>query len=119
MTGGLRTIAGFQQAFSRDVGNISKVPTVGVSALDTMMGTLLAQNAAKSVGPVGILSGGLPLVRGPVRSLLLSEPYQKAFANLPEAAVDALPDVTATALRETAKSAANNAREKPLAERRK
>lgn len=92
MTGGLQDIAKFQQAFSRDVGNIAKVPTVGVSAVDAMMGTLLAQNAGKAAGASGLLSGGIPLIRGPIRDVLLSKPYQA----LATAAPFAMPNTATT-----------------------
>lgn len=98
ITGGLKDIGAFQQAFPRDVAELSRVPPTGVSSMDTALGALLAHSAPTEAG--GLLSSGIPLIRGPVKSLILSKPYQNLFARLPSPDVNATPDQLAEVIRQ-------------------
>jgi hypothetical protein len=74
LTGGLETIAKFQQAFPNAMRESAKVPTPGVSKIEAL--------ASLSLGMAGHGSGlgwfpmGLPLISGPARSLALSTVMQ-------------------------------------------
>lgn len=83
LSGGLETIGKFQQGPGRQfMGEGSSVPTPGVSALEPYaMAGAGAAGSALSGGVGGIIAGGFPLIRGPVRSLLLSKPYQRFMAS--------------------------------------
>jgi len=76
LEGNMRDIAKFALAKRPFMGEASGAPAPGVSALEPV----LALGGAATGGVAGTLAGGLPLLRGPVRSLLLSEPYQKYMA---------------------------------------
>ena len=81
MTGGLKTIGEFQQAFRPYMREGGLVPTPGVSKSEALAGALLGTAGAGAAGPVGIMAGGLPLASGPARSMLLSRPVQDALAH--------------------------------------
>ena len=74
LSGELKTLAQFQQAFPQYMREGSKIPTPGVSKSEALTAALLGT----AVHPA---AGALPLVSGPVRSMLLSKPYQKMMAN--------------------------------------
>jgi hypothetical protein len=78
LSGGLETIARFQQGPGRKfTSEGSSVPAPGVSALDLYgMGLLGGAGALAAGHPIGAAAGLLPLARGPVRNLLLSDAYQ-------------------------------------------
>lgn len=81
LTGNLETIGRFQQAYPQFMGDAPRVPNPGVSATNPMAAMLLGGGgAALAGGPAGAIAGGLPLLREPVRSLLLSKLYQKTMA---------------------------------------
>lgn len=82
LSGNLKDIALFAEANPNYVGESSTVSTPGVSLLD-------AYASAAGMASKNPMLGGLPLLRGPARSLVLSAPYQKAFAK---------PDYSASAL---------------------
>lgn len=79
LTGNLETIGKFSTGpgfnFTREGG---RVPTPGVSALEPALSAVLA--AAAGSGGRGLLAAGVPLIRDPVRSLVLSEAYQRNHA---------------------------------------
>lgn len=81
MTGGLETIGQFQQAFGRYAKPGSNVPAAGVSKSEALASVLLgATGMATGIGP---WAAALPLMSGPVRSLLLSDLMQKQRAYQP------------------------------------
>jgi hypothetical protein len=78
LTGSLETIGRFQQAYKQAMREASTVPTPGVSKSEALAGALLGTAGAAAGGPGGLLAGGLPLLSGPTRSMLLSRPVQEA-----------------------------------------
>jgi hypothetical protein len=95
LSGGQELVARFQQANPSVMREAVGLPPAGVSGGDVAMGLMLA---AQGDGRKALASG-LPLLRGPVRSLILSDAYQKAFAKVPKTPVDATPDKLAAAVR--------------------
>lgn len=84
LTDELKLIAQFNNNFPQVMGSGVKTPTPGVSQL-------LPYASAAGLGVQGGgLVGGLPLLSGPIRSLLLSDFYQKHMADLPKKEVSAL-----------------------------
>jgi len=82
LTGGLRTAAAFAEGPGRQVvRDGSGVPTPGVSALNPYGSLALGAAGGAAVGPAGILAAGVPLLRGPARSLALSPMYQRLMAD--------------------------------------
>ena len=79
LSGNMGMLARFQQAFPKFAGEASRSPTPGVSAVEPLSMAGLGMGGA-GLGQAGWLAGGLPLVRGPVRSMLLSPAYQRMFA---------------------------------------
>ncbi len=93
MTGELATIGKMAQAFPSVMREGSRVPASGVSGTDAAASALLGVAGAAGGGPMGLLAGGLPLIRGPVRNLILSPAYQKFATADPskyQAIIDAL-----------------------------
>lgn len=81
LTGDLKTIGQFQQAFPQYTREGSRIPTPGVSKSEALSSALLATaGAAATGGTSGLLAGALPLLSGPTRAMLLSKPYQKMMA---------------------------------------
>lgn len=76
LSGGLKTIGKMNEAFRPFMGEGSRTPTPGVSALEPVQMTV----GGAVGGTAGVVAGGLPLIRGPMRSLLLSAPYQRVMA---------------------------------------
>lgn len=92
LTDELKTIADFDNAFGqRLTREAAKVPAAGVSALNPIGATLATVGGGAALGPAGAALGLYPLLRGPVRSALLSGPYQKYATELP-LMVNASPD---------------------------
>ena len=84
LTGGLETIGRFAQGPGRMfTAEGSAIPAPGVSAMEPMAMAGLALGGSATMGKLGWLAAGLPMIRGPVRSLLLSNPYQNIFATPP------------------------------------
>lgn len=81
LSGNLDMIARFQSQFPKFMGEGTKTPTPGVSALEPYAGYGLGASSAAMNGPTGWMAAGVPLVRGPVRSMLLSPAYQRYFAS--------------------------------------
>lgn len=79
MTGELATIGKFQQAFRPYMREGGLVPTPGVSYTDAGMSALLGTIGASAHGPAGVVAGGLPLLRSPVRNMLLSRAVQESL----------------------------------------
>ncbi len=82
LSGELRVIGKFASAFPDSVREGSKIQSAGVSGTEAGMGAILSMGGAAATGsPLGLLAGGLPLVRGPVRNLMLSDRYQSGLLN--------------------------------------
>jgi len=83
LSGDLLKIAKFQQAFRPYMREGGLVPTPGVSATEAGMGAFLATVGSAAHGPQGVIAGGLPLIREPVRNFLLSRSMQDALIRRP------------------------------------
>lgn len=81
VTGGLRTAGEFAEAFPQVTRNVSGMQAPGASNVSALAGAVLGTGGVAAAGPAGVVAGGLPLLRGPARSLVLSGPYQRMFAN--------------------------------------
>lgn len=84
LTGELETIGRMQQAFPSYMREASRIPTPGVSKSEALAGGLLGVAGASAGGPIGAAAGLLPLLASPVRSMILSKPYQSLMTRLPE-----------------------------------
>lgn len=77
LSGELQTIANFNRTFPKFSGPGASTPAAGISALEPMsMAGYGAIGQAASGDARGLLAAGIPLLRDPVRSALLSAPYQ-------------------------------------------
>jgi hypothetical protein len=76
LSGGLGVAGKFQQAFPAYARDGERVPTPGVSKSEALMGALLGTGGFAMAGPAGTALAALPLASGPMRSLLLSRPFQ-------------------------------------------
>lgn len=85
LTGELKLIGEFQQAFPKANRAGEMVPTPGVSKSEALASGLLGTVGASGFGAPGVALGALPLISEPIRNLLLSKAYQQAFAKIPEA----------------------------------
>ncbi len=84
LTGELKTIAKFANAFPRSARQIESVPPSGVSGTDAAMAaTLGLGGAAASGSPAGLAAAGLPLLRNPAKRYVLSEKYQQRLLSDP------------------------------------
>ena len=72
LSGGLETAGKFAEAFPKSTQNMAGMQAPGVSNTTAILGTLLGAGGASAMGPAGLLAGGLPLMRGPARSLSLA-----------------------------------------------
>jgi len=75
LSGGLETIGRFQQAFRPFARDVAGVPTPGVSGTEGLAAAHLGITG--HAAGMGWLPAGLPLLRGPARSLMLSEMMQR------------------------------------------
>lgn len=83
LDGNLKIIGDFALAFPSYAREGAKIPTPGVSKIEAasmLLGGVSGVSATHS--PYGALVGAAPLVSGPVRSMVLSKPYQNAFAKI-------------------------------------
>jgi len=85
VTGELKTIGDFQQAFPKFLREGEKIPSAGVSKSEALAMLLMGGGGAAAAGPMGAMFGALPLLSTPVRNMLLSKLYQKNFAKIPVA----------------------------------
>ena len=77
LSGELAVIGKFARAFPDAVRDSSRIQSPGVSGIEAMAGAGLgALGYGAAGGPVGLLAAGVPLLRGPARSMLLSKGYQ-------------------------------------------
>lgn len=84
LTGELETIGKMQQAFPAYMREGASIPTPGVSKSEALSAALLATAGGAAGGPIGMAAGALPLLSTPVRSLILSRPYQAMMAKVPQ-----------------------------------
>jgi hypothetical protein len=99
LSGGLETAAKFQQAFPRYAREGASNPTPGVSKAEAVASAILGTIGLGSGGPGrAVAAGGLPLLSGPTRSLILSKPYQQIMAPLEAPAPQTPQDQVARAL---------------------
>ena len=78
LTGELKTIGQFNNAFPKFTGEGAKSPAPGVSLTNLLSSALLSSVGGASMGPMGIALGAAPFARGGMRSLLTSQAMQKA-----------------------------------------
>lgn len=108
LSGNLKLIAEFQQAFPASVREGAKIPTPGVSKLNLPFGLAAAggtYGATQNV-PLALASVLAPAAASSgSRALLLSKPYQELFSRLPENAAKMTPDQLALAIRQLSQSA--------------
>jgi hypothetical protein len=84
LTGELRVIGKFAQAFPSITREGSVVPMAGVSGTDAAMSAVLGTAGYGAAGgPAGLVAAGLPLLRSPARSLALSSPMQNRLIRPP------------------------------------
>jgi hypothetical protein len=85
LEGDQRLIGRFSAAFPTFTKTAVGEPTPGVSALEAVAVPIMAAaGTVASGGAHGLIAGGLPLLRSPVRNMLLSEWYQRMFAHQPD-----------------------------------
>lgn len=84
LTGDLKLIGRFAQAFPRVAREVESVPPSGVSGVDAASSAVLGIGGAAAAGnPIGAVAGGLPLLRGPARNRVLSKGYQSDLLTPP------------------------------------
>jgi hypothetical protein len=80
LSGGLATAGRFAEAFPSYAREGATIPTPGVSKSEMILGLGLGLGGYGVGGVPGIAMAALPLMSGPVRSGILSKPYQKLVA---------------------------------------
>ncbi len=81
LSGGLETIGRFAEGPGRQfVTEGSRISSPGVSGTEMYGMAGLGALGHAALGPAGAVATGLPLVRGPMRNLLLSDAYQNRMA---------------------------------------
>lgn len=98
LTGGLETIGRVQNAYPSLLGDAASNPAPGVSALRPIGAAALGLEGAH-LSPGAAAIGGLPLLGGPMRSLLYSDPAQALFARPPLYLGSRIPQVSDPLLR--------------------
>ena len=83
LTGELRLIGRFSQAFPSVTREAASVPAAGVSGTDAAASALLGTMGYGAAGVPGIMAAGLPLLRGPARAAVLSRPMQNRLVAPP------------------------------------
>jgi hypothetical protein len=79
LSGGLATAGRFAEAFPSYAREGATIPTPGVSKSEALASMMLGLGGYAATGnPYGMAAAALPLASGPVRSMLLSSPYQNA-----------------------------------------
>lgn len=86
ISGELKVVGKFAQAFPRVAREAAGVPPAAVSGTDAAAAALLSAGGAAAAGsPAGVIAGGLPLARGPARNKVLSSKYQDKLLQDPKA----------------------------------
>lgn len=84
LSGELKIIGKFANAFPRSAREIERTPPSGFSGTDASSAAVLGTiGSAASGSPYGLAAAGLPLLRGPARSILLSNRYQNNLLRQP------------------------------------
>ncbi len=84
LSGELKIVGKFAQAFPRVAREAASVPPSGVSGTDAAASAILATGGAAAAGGVeGAATGLLPLIRQPARSRVLSKGYQDKLLQTP------------------------------------
>lgn len=84
LSGELKIVGKFAQAFPRVAREAASVPPSGVSGTDAAASAILATGGAAAAGGVeGAATGLLPLLRQPARSRVLSKSYQDKLLQTP------------------------------------
>lgn len=83
LSGELKTIGKFAQAFPRMARDAAGVPPPGVSGTDAASAAFLGTGGFAAAGPIGIAAAGLPLLRTPARNLVLSQRFQGGLLPAP------------------------------------
>lgn len=82
VSGNLKTVAKYADAFRSESRDAAAVPTPGISQLGAAGAAMGGAGGVAMTGsPVGLLGAGIPLLRDPARKLLLSDWYQKRAIN--------------------------------------
>lgn len=79
LTGNLETIGRFAEAYKPFVGEVSRVPNPGTSALNIPASAILAEEGFRHMGTPGLALAAVPFARGGVRQGILSDVYQRNF----------------------------------------
>lgn len=84
LTGELKVMGKFAQAFPRVARDASGVPPPSASGVDAASSAVLATiGYGAAGGPAGLVAGALPLLRTPARNLVLSQKYQSSLLREP------------------------------------
>ena len=95
LTGGLETVARFQQAFPKSMREGATIPTPGVSKIQQGLMLLAGIGGVGATGsPYGALAGLAPLASDAARAVVVSDPYQRFATRIP-LAVEGRPDTRA------------------------
>jgi hypothetical protein len=79
ITGGLATAGKFAEAFPRLTVEGARNPAPDINALNPLWMSGLGLGGYAALGPYGAALGGIPMLKGPARSMLLSKPYQRGM----------------------------------------
>lgn len=83
LSGRLKDLGDFALQFPRSARALEKSAPSGVSGTDAGMGaTLGTLGSVASGSPMGLLAGGLPLLRGPAGRKVLSDQYQDSLLDI-------------------------------------
>jgi len=82
LTGDLKLIGEFKEAFPKYMKAGEKAQVPGVSKVEAITSLLMGTGGAAAAGPFGALAAVVPLMSTPVRELLLSKPYQRKFVKI-------------------------------------
>lgn len=107
LTGEQELIGRFASAFPQFAGRGPSTPTPNVSALEAIAAPALAIGGHAAAGGAGMLAGAIPLLRSPVRNVLLSDWFQRNYAN-PSEIKGTATGVTPQALRSLIATDASN-----------
>lgn len=84
LTGELKVIGRFAQAFPAVSREAAGVPSPAASGTDAASAALLATLGYGGAGVPGTMAGGLPLLRTPARNIALSQPMQNRLIREPQ-----------------------------------
>lgn len=110
LSGELETMGAFAEAFPGANAPVSGRQPTGLSKTEHIVGGLLATGTGISTGsPYSALAYLAPAAASTVaRRMVLSAPYQRLVARVPDPVVNAAPDTLATAIRQLSQAAGSN-----------